>query len=472
VRTVVTRALGGVLLVATLVSGLAACTDEGGSSTPSPEPTPEPTSSAPERVDLQFGAFGTNDEIAAYTTMAKAFGTINDRADVTVAAWQKHDGLRRAIEQGKPVPDVFLVSRRDLRWFVESGLTRPVDTLLDERGVDFGDVYSRDALEAFSSDNRLQCMPYGVSPQVVFYNESMVDFDRMELRGLDVPADHRRWNWDQFVAAAKFAARPARGTKGVSIDPTLLGLAPFVYSGGGDLFDDSSDPTSLAFGGEGTQDALETTLPLFRDPKLTLTEEQLAEKSPLEWFEEGKVGMITGSRALVPVLREVPGLRFDVMPIPSIEGAATVGDITGLCISKDAESPATSADFMVYASSTEAVSEVVREGYLQPANQEVAFSDDFLQPDEMPVDGAVFNEAVTRMVIPPLLDTWDVLEDAVGPYLQQLFYSVPTVDLPLLGDQIDVVSQPILNPDSSTPTPETATPETATPDPTQGSSED
>ena len=148
------------------------------------------------------------------------------------------------------MPDVFLVSRRDLRWFTENGLTRPVDTLLDERGVDFGDVYSRDALEAFSSDNRLQCMPYGVSPQVVFYNEDLVDFVRMELRGLDVPADHRRWSWDQFVAAANFAARPARGTKGVAIDPTLGGIAPFVYSGGGDVFDDDTEPTSLAFGSD------------------------------------------------------------------------------------------------------------------------------------------------------------------------------------------------------------------------------
>ena len=112
------------------------------------------------------------------------------------------------------MPDVFLVSRRDLRWFVENGLTAPVDTLLDERGVDFGDVYSRDALEAFSSDNRLQCMPYGVAPQVVFYNENMVDFNRMEIRGFDVPADHRRWSWDQFVTAAKFAARPFREHQG------------------------------------------------------------------------------------------------------------------------------------------------------------------------------------------------------------------------------------------------------------------
>jgi multiple sugar transport system substrate-binding protein len=459
VTTAAARALGACLLVSTIATGLAACTDEGGSSTPSPGPTSEPTTSPTEKVDLQFGAYGSNDEIAVYITMAKHFNTVDDRADVTVTAWQHHDGLRRALEQGRPMPDVFLVSRRDLRWFTERGLTRPVDTLLDERGVDFGDVYSRDALEAFSSDSRLQCMPYGVSPQVVFYNEDLVDFPRMELRGLDVPADHRRWNWDQFVAAANFAARPARHTKGVSIDPTLGGLAPFIYSGGGDLFDDDVEPTSLAFADDSTQDALATALQLLRDPKVTLTERQLAKKTALEWFEQGKVAMITGTRALVPVLRQVPGLRFDVMPIPSIEGQATIGDITGLCISKDAESPATAADFMVYASSTEAVGEVAREGYLQPANQEVAFSDDFVQPTQMPASGTVFNDSVARMAIPPLLDSWDALETAVEPLLHELFYAGPILDLPLLGEQIDAVSGPILNPETATPSPGTETPE-------------
>ena len=457
-RTAAARALGACLLMSTVAAGLAACTDEGSSSTPSPVPTSEPTTTPTEKVDLLFGVYGTNAEIAVYQTMAKHFDTVDDRADVAVSAWQNHYGLRRDIEQGKPLPDVFLVARRDLRWFTESGLTRPVDTLLDERGVDFGDVYSRDALEAFSSDNRLQCMPYGVAPHVVFYNEDLVDFERMELRGLDVPADHRRWSWEQFVAAAKFAARPARDTMGFSIDPTLGDLAPFVYSGGGDLFDDDSEPTSLAFAADGTQAALETTLQLLRDPKITLSEQQLEKKTPVEWFEEGKVGMITGTRALVPELRQVPGLRFDVMPIPSIEGQATAGEITALCISQDAESPATSADFMVYASSTEAVSEVVREGYLQPANQEVAFSDDFVQPFEMPASGSVFNDSVGRMAISPLLDSWDELEGAVEPYLRQLFYAGPVIDLPLLGAQIDAVSQPILNPETATPTPETEAP--------------
>jgi multiple sugar transport system substrate-binding protein len=350
------------------------------------------------------------------------------------------------------------VSRRDLQWFVENDLTRPVDGLLDERGVDFGDAYSRAALEAFSSDNRLQCMPYGVSPQVVYYNEALVDFDRMALRGLDVPADdHRRWSWEQFVAAADFAARPVRGTKGLAIDPSLTGLAPFIYSGGGDIFDDDSDPTSLAFSSDDTQGALETVLQLLRDPKVTLTEAQL-EKPAMQWFEEGRVGMITGSRALVPELREAAGLDFDVMPIPSIDGAATVGEITALCISRDADSPATSADFMVYASGSDAVAEVARAGYLQPANQEVTFSDDFLQPGEPPLSATVFNDAVSRMVVPPLLDTWDELEEAVEPYLHQLFYQGPTIDLPLIGEQIDEASRPILSPEETPPTDSTSGP--------------
>ena len=279
-RTAAARSLGACLLLATLASGLAACTDGASSSSPSPEPTSEPTTVPTEKVDLLFGVYGSNDEIAVYTDDGQALRHRQrpgrrDRDGVAATT----TGCDGRSSRASPLPDVFLVSRRDLRWFTESGLTRPVDTLLDERGVDFGDTYARDALEAFSSDNRLQCMPYGVSPQVVFYNEDLVDFARMELRGLDVPADHRRWNWDQFVAAANFAARPARGTKGVAIDPTLGGIAPFVYSGGGDLFDDDNEPTSLAFSSDDTQGALETTLQLLRDPKVTLSEEQLADKS-------------------------------------------------------------------------------------------------------------------------------------------------------------------------------------------------
>jgi multiple sugar transport system substrate-binding protein len=448
VRSAVPRALGCCLVLAVALAG---CTDDSSSSSPTPETSSPATDTPGPPVDLTFGVYGSTEEIAAYTRMANHFDSVNESAEVEVKSWDTHDGLRQAIADGEPLPDAFLVSRRDLSWYVENQLTRPVDSLLDERGVDFGDVYSRDALTAFSSDNRLQCMPYGVAPQVIYYNAALIDFDRMALRGIDVPTDHRRWNFDQFRAAAAFAARPRLGSKGVSTEPTLSGLAPFIYSGGGDVFDDDDDPKSLAFSSDGTRSALETTLALLRNPKLTLSEDELAEHTPLQWFERGRLGMIAGTRALVPRLRKVAGLQFDVMPMPTLDSQATVGEISGLCIAQDAESPATAADFLVYATSTEAVTEVVRAGFLQPANQEVAFADDFLQPTKQPQSATVFNEAAGRMVIPPLLDTWDQLETAVAPYLQELFYSVPTLDLVPITEQIDAVSKPILDPEA-TPT--------------------
>jgi multiple sugar transport system substrate-binding protein len=357
-----------------------------------------------------------------------------------------------SLKQGGQVPDVFMVSRDDLPWLRANHINQPVDALLDERGIDFGDGYSRDALEAFATENRLQCMPYGISPTVIFYNKALIDFARMRQRNLPAPADdeHRGWSFEQFTAAAKFATRPRKQTRGVYIDPTLRGLSPFVYSGGGDPFNDDTAPTSLALSSDGSRSALARTLALLRDPQLTLTEKQLATATPLQWFERGRLGMIEGTRSLVPELRTVQGLEFDVMPMPVLDSSATVGDITGLCISRRAASTPEAADFLVHATSAESVSRVVQAGYLAPANLQVAFADDFLQPGRLPDHSSVFNSSVRSMRLPPLLEDWTALEDAVGSGLQDLVSAPGVLDLDALTGQIDQESQAVLDPQSVT----------------------
>ena len=439
------------LLAASLL--LAGCTG-GGDATSAP-PRSATTSSAP--VDLSFGVYGPDDEVSAYQSVVDEYNGQSQDSRVKLHAWSDHDGLVRALKVGGSIPDVFMVSRDDLSWLQDEGLTQPVDELLDERGVDFGDGYSRDALQSFSADNRLQCMPLGISPMVIYYNTDLVDFARMRAHGLDAPdpeGDHSRWTFEQFAAAADFATRPRRHTRGVHVDPTVAGLAPFIYSGGGKVFDDDSQPKSLAFSDSGSQSALERTLELLRNPHVTLTPGQLERASGLKWFERGRVGMIAGYRSLVPELRHVPGLHFDVMPMPVLDSAATTGDISGLCLSKHAASTSEAADFMVNALSSESVAQVARAGYLAPANLEVAVSDDFLQPGRMPEHAAVFNNAVRSMQITPLLDSWGKLEQAVAPTLQQMV-NVPILDdLAALTEEVDAESRPVLDPSSASESPQ------------------
>lgn len=439
----VTRGLLACVAVAAVLT-TAACTGE--SSDPTP-PKPSPSSTAPPEK-LTFGVVGPRDMQRAFRATVDAWNLNPDSIDVTIESWPTQAALRTAIEGGAPVPDVFMSSRSDLSWLLENQYTQPVDELLDERGVEFGDTYSRDALEALSADDHLQCMPYGVTPEVIYYNKRLVNFDRMRNRDLDVPDDDATsWSFDQFATAAEFASRPARGTKGVYIAPTVEGLSPFIRSGGGTVFDDAEQPTSLAFSSDSSKDALERTLELLRNPQLTLDETELDEASAVRWFQRGKLGMIAGDRSLTPILRQKSNLDFDVMPMPKLDGAATVGDVTALCMSSKTASPALAADFMVHEISADWVGLVASTGSLQPANVEVALSEDFLQPGRRPEHAAFFNSSVRSMAVPPLIDTLPELEEAVAPSLQQMLYGVGVLDLDAITTQIDDESKPVLDPE-------------------------
>lgn len=440
------RAVSALLALSAVLTG---CTG-------SDDPDPEPTSAPPiQVVDLEFGVWGTDEEVAAYRDVVEVYDEETDEVNVSLETYPTHRDLIDAIKQGD-VPDVFLADRSDLAYLLDEGVTQPIGERLDERDVDFGDDYSRAALEAFAFDRDLQCMPYGISPSVVYYNTKLVDFELMAERGLEVPnlsdGVRLRWSLEEFRVAAEFATRPRRGTSGLYVPPTLDGLSPFILSGGGKIFDDDEEPTSLDLSSDDSRSALEQALPVLRDPRLTLTPDQLARQTAETWFERGKLGMIVGDRSLTAAFRRVPGLQFGVMPIPTIDDPATVGRLTGICIAAGTPDLAESADLLVDVISTASVQRVVPAGYLVPANQTVALTDDFLQPTRQPSRAEVFNESVRNLYIPPLLDDEAALEDAVEPGIE-LLLNVEIPDIEALTTQIDEASQAVLSPEDVTESP-------------------
>jgi multiple sugar transport system substrate-binding protein len=449
-----TRRLVAMTSAFVLSLGLAACSgDEQPPRRPASNSSSKP---ADAQRTLTFGAFGHPEELKAFQQVVDSFNASSQTRRVKLVTWANHEQALEAVLGGE-APDVFLTARRDLLQLADSKSTRPVSLLLDERGVDFGDRYSRDALEAFSYDDDLQCMPYSVSPMVIYYNDELIDFAKMERRGLDVPPSKDgvlsdRWSLAEFAAAAQFATR--RGTvDGVWIEPTLRGLAPFIYSGGGQVFDDDDDPKSLDFSSDGTRSALDQTLAILRDPILTPTADELRSATALQLFKRGKLAMIAGFRDLVPELRAVTTLSFDTISMPVIENPATVGDIDGLCISAGTEHVNDAADFLAYAVSDAALEVVTRTGYIVPANTEVAGSEAFLWPGREPAHASVFNSAIRGMVIPPLLATSSELEAAVASMLDDLVTSPGVLDLDAATEQIDDISRTVLDPESVTESP-------------------
>ncbi|MGF2075762.1 hypothetical protein, partial [Enterococcus casseliflavus] len=85
--------------------------------------------------------------------------------------------------------------------FADRDLMAPLDELLEERDVQFGDDHQRVALTELSSEASLQCMPAEMSPAVLYANTDLVPRRRV-LRGLGVelPRATETWSWGEMVA--------------------------------------------------------------------------------------------------------------------------------------------------------------------------------------------------------------------------------------------------------------------------------
>lgn len=439
-------------LAALLAGGVLICTAACSGGHPSAGATRTAAPSGP--TALTFAVYGPPQVITAYARIAADFSALHPDIVVNIKPYDSHAAARAALDQeiaAHKAPDAFLVSLDDVPGLVTNGSVRRLDQLLGERHVDFGDAFSRSALEAFSSANALQCMPVDVSPLVVYFNTDLIDLARLTPAGSPPINADTGWTLADFAAAAREASGPT--TRGVYVAPDIEQVSPFIWAGGGQVVDDDTAPKSLTLSDPQSASGLEQLLEIVRNPALTFDQKQIARSSALSRFETGKLGMILGFRDLVPTLRAQANLNFDVMPLPKLSTKATVGHSSGLCLSSASRRPEKTADFLAYAVSDDAARLLADTGYTVPTNLDVVNSDDFLQPDREPFNAGVFGAAVRSIRSFPTTSTWPSVVGIADPFLTQLFYA-PVIDP--LGDRltaIDASSVPLLAPASPTASP-------------------
>ena len=96
------------------------------------------------------------------------------------------------------------------------------------------------------------------------------------------------------------------------------------------------------------------------------------------------------------------------------------------------------ADLLVHLISDDVVRPLTRSGYLVPANQQVALSEDFLQPAQEPAHASVFNSAVRSMVLPPFLDDYAALDERVaGPAPERGLRRIVLLEVSLPDEIVD-----------------------------------
>jgi multiple sugar transport system substrate-binding protein len=391
---------------------------------------------------VQLLVFGAPEELAAYRTLADAYQRARPGGRVRlVEASDRTDLITRlstSIAGGEP-PDVFLMNYRFYGQFAAKGAIEPLDGRLGSSTVvKTADLYPT-AVEAFRWRGQQLCLPQNVSSLAVYYNRDL--FARY-----GVPEPKPGWTWNDMVAAASALTRDASGkavvgtetegtaqrvvTYGLGVEPSIIRLAPFVWSNGGEIVDNPQRPTRLTLDTPEAREALRNLVDLRRRFGVVPTDEEVEAEGDEPRFVNGRLAMLLSSRRSTTTFRTIKGFDWDVAPLPSYHKQVGILHSDAYCITRGARNSDAAWRFVEYAISAEGQRIIAATGRTVPSNVEVSRSTAFLDPTLPPRRAQVFLDAVPTVRAMPTVSTWPEIEDVVAGVLENALYR---------GDDLDTV---------------------------------
>jgi multiple sugar transport system substrate-binding protein len=375
---------------------------------------------AGDSSSITFVLFGDAEEVAGYRTLVDAFEDTNPDVEVNLSPVATQDELMARLTTsfaGGTPPDVFLLNYRRYGRFAAQGAIEPAQSyLVASEALDEADFSPR-ALDAFRFDgDQLTCLPQNLSSLVVYYNANL-------FRAAGVPLPRAGWTWDDFLASARALTRDK--TYGVGVEPSVIRLAPFVWSNRGDLVDDPDRPTALTLTKQtATRRAVDWFLDLQLVHRVVPPDAEEQSESSEARFLRGTLGMYLNSRVAVPTLRTIESFEWDVAPLPVAPGGvpASILHSDAYCMSAGAPDHRAAWRFIEFAMGRSGQEILARSGRTVPSRLDVAKSDAFLTPGRPPRSSQVFLDAEPDLRAVPHTATWSRVEGEANKLLEEVFY--------------------------------------------------
>jgi multiple sugar transport system substrate-binding protein len=296
-------------------------------------------------------------------------------------------------------------------------------------------------VDAFRWDGRVTCLPQNISSLVVYYNKDL--FERFSV---DPPRNGMTWT--EFVDRAQqltrdAAGNPVRGADpdlppqpgaaraeiyGLGVEPTIIRLAPFIWSNGGEVVDDEESPTRLTLDSAEAKEVLTLFFALRGFHGAVPADSEVEAEDDDSRFVNGRLAMLLQSRRAVPTFREAAKFDWDVVSLPKFDEPAGILHSDAYCLTKASENKDAAWRFVEFALGPEGAPIVARTGRTVPSLESVAESDAFLDPNAKPKNSRVFLDGIADIRRVPSISTWPEIEDASEGILENGMYLGEPVD--------------------------------------------
>jgi multiple sugar transport system substrate-binding protein len=380
-------------------------------------------------VDLLL--FGDPEELVAYRELVAAFEERSPGIDVRlIEASDRDDLLARlatSFSGGSP-PDLFLMNYRFFGQFAARGVLEPLGPYIDRSEAFDRDDFYPEAMDAFLWDGEQACIPQNISSLVVYFNRDL-------FREAGVPEPEAGWTWDEMVERATALTVDEDGdglaeVYGLAVEPSIIRVAPFVWSNGGEVVDDPAAPTRFTLDTPEGREVLQAFFDLRLVHQVVPTEEEAESEDDESRFLNGRVAMVLTSRRATPVFRTIDDFEWDVAPLPVWEEQAGILHSDAYCMTRASEDKEAAWAFAEFALGPEGAPITAASGRTVPSLIEVAQSEAFLDPEQPPANSQVFLDTIPVIRRVPSISTWPEIEDAVEPILEEgLYEGLPVEDV-------------------------------------------
>ena len=392
------------------------------------------TGEAPEQVvggPISVLLWAEPEELPAYREVVSTFERAEPDIDVRlIATGEREDLLTRlstSFSGGTP-PDLFLLNYRFIGQYADRGVLEPIQPRLEASDGFAADDFFPQALEAFTFDGVLTCLPQNVSSLVVYYN-----VDLLREIGLERPPEG--WDYFEMVELARKLTidRDGDGAPeqyGLGVEASIIRMAPFIWSNGGTLVDDEAAPTRLTLDEPAAVQVMQAFFDLRERYGVIPTEHEIESQSDEDRFLNGTTAMVLASRRETPSFRTAKGFEWDVAPLPVFQQPAGILHSDAYCMTRDSTHKDAAWRFMEFALGPEGQRITAEAGRTVPSLIEVANSDVFLEPDQPPASSQVFLDTIPHIRRLPNISTWPEIEDRTDELLEiGMYHRQPALEV-------------------------------------------
>jgi multiple sugar transport system substrate-binding protein len=380
---------------------------------------------------VQVMVFGEPEELRAYRDLIAAFAEEEPGVPVQlVEASDRTDLIARlstSFSGGSP-PDLFLLNYRFYGQFAARGVLEALEDRVDASEAFSQSDFFPQALDAFRWEGVLTCLPQNISSLVVYYNRDL-------LADARIPEPEDDWAWAEMVArAVELTTDEDRdGTPeqyGLGVEPSLIRLAPFVWSNGGELVDDQEDPNRLTLGSPESLQVLNEFFRLGRELHVLPSEQEREAEDDESRFMNGRLAMLLSSRRSTPTFRTITDFDWDIAPLPRFREPVGILHSDAYCMTRASGRKNEAWRFLEFALGPEGQSVTARSGRTVPSLREVAESDAFLDPSKPPSRSRVFLDTIPFIRRLPTISTWPEIEDTTESIIEfGLYDDVPAPEI-------------------------------------------